>query len=284
MTARLRRVLLCPPSHAGWSDEKKASAWRDLGFLHAPNFDMAQSAHGQLCRHLTEAGAEVILLPPSPHLTLDAVYTHDASLPTNRGVVLMRAGKSNRVAESREHGEFLARQGVSTLAEIRPPGTSEAGDIVWLDERTLLVGRGLRSNAAGIDQLRSILAPHQVEVIKAPLPYSRGPVACLHLMSLMSMLDEETILVDLPWLAVETVETLRSRGFRLVEIDYSERETLACNVLALGGRRLVALEENAKTNARLSAAGFELKTFPGGELCINGAGGPTCLTRPLLRG
>jgi N-dimethylarginine dimethylaminohydrolase len=100
----------------------------------------------------------------------------------------------------------------------------------------------------------------------------------------MSLLDEHTVLVDLPWLAVETVELLRDRGFRFIEIDSSERDTLACNVLALGKSRLLAIEENHKTNARLHNAGFDVRTFPGSELCINGSGGPTCLTRPLLRG
>jgi len=103
-------------------------------------------------------------------------------------------------------------------------------------------------------------------------------------MSLMSMLDERTILVDLPWLTVETVELLKARGFRLIEIDYSERETLACNVLALGKNRLIALDENRKTNQRMRDSGFDVQTFPGSEICINGGGGPTCLTRPLLRG
>jgi N-dimethylarginine dimethylaminohydrolase len=102
-------------------------------------------------------------------------------------------------------------------------------------------------------------------------------------MSLMSMLDEQTILVDLPWLAVETVELLKARGFRLLEIAYSERETLACNVLSLGRKRLIAIEENVKTNQIMRDAGFEVRTFPGSEICINGSGGPTCLTRPLLR-
>jgi len=129
----------------------------------------------------------------------------------------------------------------------------------------------------------SLLSSKNVNVLSAPLPYGPGPSACLHLMSLMSMLDEQTILVDLPWLAVETVELLRGRGFRLIEIEYSERETLACNVLALGNKRLIALEENAKTNQRMRDAGFDVRTFPGSEICINGAGGPTCLTRPLLR-
>jgi N-dimethylarginine dimethylaminohydrolase len=102
-------------------------------------------------------------------------------------------------------------------------------------------------------------------------------------MSLISLLDERTALVDLPWLAVETVGLLRSRSFKLIEIDYRERETLACNVLSLGGNCLLAIEENSETNQRLRQAGFDLRTFPGSEIGINGGGGPTCLTRPLLR-
>jgi N-dimethylarginine dimethylaminohydrolase len=102
-------------------------------------------------------------------------------------------------------------------------------------------------------------------------------------MSLMSVLDEHTVLVDLPWLAVETVELLKARGLRLIEIEYSERDTLACNVLSLGQKRLIAIEENARTNQSMRELGFDVRTFPGSEICINGAGGPTCLTRPLLR-
>jgi N-dimethylarginine dimethylaminohydrolase len=128
-----------------------------------------------------------------------------------------------------------------------------------------------------------LLAPKGIEVLSAPLPYGPGPAACLHLMSLMSMLDEQTVLVDLPWLAVETVELLKSRGIRLIEIEYAERDSLACNVLALGRKRVIALSENAATNQALRDAGFDVRTFAGSELCINGSGGPTCLTRPLLR-
>jgi N-dimethylarginine dimethylaminohydrolase len=102
-------------------------------------------------------------------------------------------------------------------------------------------------------------------------------------MSLISLLDDHTALVDLPWLAVETVEILKSRRFNFIEIDPSERDTLACNVLALGNNRLLSIAENPKTNARLRQAGFDLRTFPASELCINGSGGPTCLTRPLMR-
>jgi N-dimethylarginine dimethylaminohydrolase len=233
---------------------------------------------------LQTASAEIVELPSADDLSLDAVYTHDASLATDFGLILMRPGKPNRLPEARHHGSSCEAQGVPTFGQITPPGTTEAGDILWLDPKTLLIGHGYRTNADGIAQMRALLAPMGVEVLSAPLPYGPGPSACLHLMSLISLLDAHTALVDLPWLAVETVELLQARGFKFVEIDYSERDTLACNVLALGAKRLLAIEENRGTNARLRQAGFDVRTFPGSEICINGSGGPTCLTRPLLRG
>ena len=196
----------------------------------------------------------------------------------------MRPGKANRVSEGPHHAAFCRDSRIPTLATIAAPGTTEAGDMVWLDSQNAAHRPRLSHQRAGIQQMRDLLAPKGVEVLSAPLPYGPGPSACLHLMSLISLLDDHTALVDLPWLAVETVELLKSRGFKFIEIDPSERDTLACNVLALGNNRLLAIEENHNTNARLRQAGFDVRTFPGCELCINGSGGPTCLTRPLLRG
>jgi arginine deiminase len=288
MVAPLRRVVVCSPRSAGWDTPGQSSEWQKLGFLRRPDFGMAQAQHHELCRQLQEV-AEVIELPPTCDLSLDAVYAHDPSLPTDYGIIIMNPGKANRRPEARSHAELYRKLGMTALGEIRDlgpgkAGTTEAGDIVWLDSHTLLVGSGYRTNPSGIKQLCSLLVPKGVVVHAAPLPHGPGPAACLHLMSLVSLLDERTALVDLPWLAVETVELLTARGYNFIEIDPSERDTLACNVLSLGNKRLLALEENAKTNAKMHAAGFDVRTFPGSELCINGSGGPTCLTRPLVRG
>jgi len=283
MVGRLQRVLVCSPRAAGWNQPSVANRWQELGFFHPPNFAAAQAQHDELCRQLESAGAEVFHLPAASDLSLDAVYTHDPSLASDYGLIGLHPGKPNRIPEAQRHVEFCRNLGMPVLGQIDSPGKTEAGDMVWLDSTTLLIGQGHRTNAAGIAQMRALLHPHGAEVLSAPLPYGLGPSACLHLMSLMSLLDELTVLVDLPWLAVETVELLQSRGYRLVEIEYSERDTLACNVLSLGEKRLLALEDNRVTNQKLRQAGFEVKTFPGSELCVNGGGGPTCLTRPLLR-
>ena len=283
MVGRLERVLVCAPRTAGWDQPATADHWRELGFFHPPNFAIAQTQHDEFCRQLESCGAEVLHLPAASDLSLDAVYTHDPSLATDYGRIGLHPGKLNRVPEAQRHIEFCRGVGVPEFGKIQAPGKTEAGDMVWLDSKTLLIGHGYRTNPAGIEQMRALLRPHGVEVLSAPLPHGTGPSACLHLMSLMSLLDEKTALVDLPWLAVETVELLQSRGYRFIEIEYSERETLACNVLSLGGNRLLALEENQQTNKKLGDLGFDIRTFPGSELCVNGGGGPTCLTRPLLR-
>ena len=281
MWAPLRRVLVCDPVAAGW---RGGTEWRELGFLRAPDADQAERQHGVLCERLQGAGAELVRLPRVEGLSLDAVYVHDASFITDHGAIVLRMGKAGRSGEPEAHRRFYESSGVPVLGVIEPPGVAEAGDMVWLDGVTLLIGRGYRTNGAGIEQMRGVLARHGIEVLAAPLPHGTGPSSCLHLMSLMSVLDERTVLVDSAWLAVETHEELRRRGFGFIEIDPGERETLACNVLALGAGRVLAFAENKNTNERLRQAGFEVVGIGGSEIGINGGGGPTCLTRPLLRG
>jgi N-dimethylarginine dimethylaminohydrolase len=282
MAAPLKRVLVCSPKAAGW--ERPERPWQDLGYFHEPDGELAGKQHARLVESLESADAEVHFLDADETLGLDAVYAHDASFPTDRGMILMHPGKAARRGEPSRQELFFEALGVPILGRIEPPGLTEGGDIIWLDGDTILIGEGYRTNAEGIDQLRKLLSPMGVEVRKAPLPHGPGPGACLHLMSLMSVLDEREILVDLPLLAVETVHELSRRGFHLVPIESSERDSLACNVLALGNRKLLAIEANEKTNARLTAEGFEIITFPGSEVSANGSGGPTCLTRPFLRG
>ncbi|HZR32983.1 MAG TPA: arginine deiminase family protein [Terriglobales bacterium] len=281
MVAPLKRVLICAPESVGWENGQN---WSELGYGHAPDFARAQAQHAALRQELEAVGAEVLSLPKRDGLSLDAVYVHDASFITSFGAVLLAMGKTGRRAEPSSHREFYQSLGIAVLGEIRAPGTVESGDLVWLDDRTVLAGHSFRTNADGIEQLHNLLAPHGITVLSAPLPYAAGPACCLHLMSLMSVLDEHTMLVDLPLLAVETVELLREGGFDFISIDASERDSLACNVLALGNRRLLAIEQNQRSNQRLLEAGFDVRTFPGDEIGINGGGGPTCLTRPILRG
>ncbi len=283
MCGRLRRVLLISPDTCGWSPH---APWRDLGYFHPPEADAAAREHDALREALTGFGAEVLdpgLGADRYGLTPDAVYCHDASFPTPRGMVLMRMGKPARRGEPAFHRAIYEAAGIPVIGSIEPPGLAEGGDLVWLDPFTVLAGEGYRTNAAGIAQLQALVAEDGVEVIPAPLPHGDGPAACLHLMSLLSVLYRTTLIADPRYLAVATLRLLRDRGFAWISIAEEERATMAANVLALGDRTLLALAANRRTNDRLRAAGFRVLTYAGDEISANGSGGPTCLTRPVAR-
>ena len=281
MCGKLVRSLLIGPRPVGWH---AGASWRELGYLHPPEEALAARQHERIRSLLLGRGVELVEPEaPLPELTPDAVYCHDASFPSPRGMILMRMGKESRIAEPAAHARIYEEQGIPVIAAIEAPGLAEGGDLVWLDERTLLAGEGYRTNAAGIAQLGEILAEDGVEVIPVPLPFGDGPHCCLHLMSLISVLDRRTMVADLRFLGVPTLEMLEARGWGFIPIVEEERPTMAANVLALGGRTLLAIAANRETNSRMRDAGFEVLTYEGGEISQNGSGGPTCLTRPLVR-
>ncbi|MXW39391.1 MAG: arginine deiminase [Acidobacteria bacterium] len=281
MCGKLVRALLIGPRAVGWN---AGASWRELGYLHPPEEALAARQHERIRSLLLERGVDIVEPDAAVSgLTPDAVYCHDASFPSRRGMILMRMGKQNREGEPAAHARIYEAAGFPVIGAVEAPGLAEGGDLVWLDEHTLLAGEGYRTNAAGIAQLGEVLAEDGVEVVTAPLPFGDGPHRCLHLMSLISVLDRRTMVADLRFLGVPTFEMLRARGWEFIPIVENERPTMAANVLALGGRTLLAIAANHETNARLRAAGFEVLTYEGSEISQNGSGGPTCLTRPLVR-
>ena len=274
MTAPLRRVLVRPP-HAG-----DAARWREYGWRAQPDHARAAAEHEALCTILEEAGAEVVVAE-GQRGNPDAMYVYDPLLVGDDGAVLLRPGKELRRDEPGALAADLGRAAVPVAAAIEAPGSIEGGDTVWLDERTLLVGRGYRTNAAGVEQLAEAFP--DVEVLSYDLPHWNGRGEVMHLMSLISPLDDDLALVYPRLAPVRLLELLVERGIRPVEVPDEEFETMGPNVLAVGPRRAVALEGNDETRRRLERAGVDVVTYRGDEISRKGDGGPTCLTRPLLR-
>jgi dimethylargininase len=272
MTAPLRRVLVRQPGGL--------ERWRELGWRAEPGPARVEAEHESLRAALVEAEAEVVLAEPLDG-NPDAVYVYDPALLAQRGAVLLRPGKEERRGEPDALGRELEAAGIPVLGRLQPPACVEGGDTVWLDEHTLAVGLGYRTNEAGAAALAEALP--DVEVLRFDLPHFRGPGEVLHLMSVLSPLDADLALVHLPLMPTRLVQLLRERGVELVEIAEQEYDTLACNVLALGPRRVLALDGNPETRRRLEVAEVEVRVFDGRELGLKGDGGPTCLTRPLER-
>jgi dimethylargininase len=273
MVAPLRRVLVRRPAPTG---DFAGADWR------TPDPELLDRQHDQFCQLLTDLGCDVEVAAPADEM-VDATYVRDPGMVTGRGAVLFQMAKPARAQEPPLLGTALEAAGVPVVAELSGPARADGGDIIWLDERTLLVGRSYRTNAAGVHQLREILAAEEVVVASADMPHDRGPEHVLHLMSVISPVADGLAVVYPPLAPVPLMEELAARGVRIVPVPESEYETMACNVLPVRPGVVVMLAGNPRTTAALEAAGCEVHVYEGSEISLKGDGGPTCLTAPILR-
>src|SRR5213080_4337218 len=280
---RLLSVAVKPADDAFRSAATIDVQWRDLGYTAPPELGAASPEYRTFLALLESAGAEVLCLPPDDSVGLDSLYARDASIVCDAGVILCNMGKPQRRTEPAAQEAALRRAGVSIRGRITGDGRLEGGDVCWIDGRTVAVGRGYRTNEAGIRQLRDLLTGYVDEVIVVALPHWHGPEDVFHLMSIVSPIDRDLFLVYAPLLPVPFREALLARGIELVEVAEGEFATLGCNVLALAPRCCVMVAGNPETRTRLRRAGVEVREFGGREICLKGGGGPTCLTRPLVR-
>ena len=274
MTGRLERVLVRPPL------AEDAEHWRAYGWRAAPDHAAAAAEHELLCGILESAGAEVVVSHHDPG-NPDAIYVYDPVLVGADGAVLLRPGKEVRRREPETIASSLAAADVPVASRLEEPVLVEGGDTVWLDERTLLVGIGYRTNSAAVPAL--VDAFPGVDVVAFDLPHWNGRGEVLHLMSFLSPLDHDLALVYPRLAPVRLLELLAERAIAIVEVPDEEFETQGPNVLALGPRRALALDGNPETRRRMERAGVDVAVYRGEEISKKGDGGPTCLTRPLLR-
>lgn len=279
MIAPLRRVLMRRPDAAfGDADPVR---WH---YTARPDLTRAQEEHDALAEMLRRAGAEVIMhAAPQPDRA-DSIFVFDPALITDRGAIMLRMGKTLRRGEEEAMAARFAELGIPILARLSGEALAEGGDLLWIDEQTLAIGLGFRTNAEGIRQITAALAGQGVTIIPVELPYFTGPEACLHLLSLISIVDERRAVVYPPLMATPFWQELRRRGFELIEVPEAEFATMGPNVLAIAPGQCLMLEGNPETKRRLEAAGCEVLTYRGEEISFKAEGGPTCLTRPILRG
>jgi dimethylargininase len=282
MTAPLLEVLVKRPGPAfGAAFDVPAH-----GFLHACDLAIAQREHDRFTELLASLGPRVHVLEPAagiPDLEAspDLVYTFDPLLVTDHGAIPLRPGKPNRAAEPAAIEAWTLAAGIPTAGRIEAPGTIEGGDTFWLRPDLFCIGRTLRTNTEGVRQLAALVGG---DVRVFDVPYWRGPTELIHLLSVISPIADDLAVVFLPLLPVGLWELLNELGIRMIEVPEEEFPTLGCNVLAIRPGVLIAAEGNPRTAAALAAIGCEVHTYAATEIGVNGSGGPTCMTRPILRG
>ena len=283
MTKTIKRILIKHPNSAYKTQANIDEQAKNLNYFGTPNFEQAINDYNKFLNILKSFDIEIHTLPADNKTSLDSIYTHDPCLISNSGVILCSMGKQLRKSEPEMIANYFSSIGIPIAGEITPPGNLEGGDIVWIDDRTVAVGVGYRSNLEGINQLKSILGSDVDTIIPVDLPHWTGPEDCLHLMSNVSPIVSNLFLVYSRLLPVSFRQYLLDRKIELIEVPDEEYESMGCNVLAIAPKKVIMLSGNLITEQRLKDADVEVHTYDGSEISIKGAGGPTCLTRPFYR-
>ncbi|MFZ5981782.1 MAG: dimethylarginine dimethylaminohydrolase family protein [Candidatus Zixiibacteriota bacterium] len=282
-TGRIESILIKHPRDAFISQENIDDQWQDLFYYNCPDYAKALEEYEHFENLIRNEVNEIYHLPKDSRVGLDSMYVHDPVIVTERGAILCNMGKEERHGEPKAVGEFLEKLKIPILGAMTGDGTLEGGDVVWLGRDALAVGQGYRTNAEGIRQLRDLTAEFVRYFKVVPLVHWKGPEDVLHLMSLISPVDDNLAVVYSPLLPVPFRQWLLKRGMKLIEVPDEEYDTMGTNILALAPRKCIILEGNPKTKFLLEDAGCEVFEYAGEEISKVGAGGPTCLTRPLLR-
>lgn len=273
MSAPLRRVLVVRPTTSG---DFAGAGWR------IPDPSALVREHEGFVELLAGLGVEVVVAE-APDGLVDACFAYDPVFVTGAGAVELRMRKPARADEPSFLVAEVEKAGVPVVGRLTGDATADGGDMCWLDETTLAVGRGYRTNAAAHAQLGEILGREGVTVERADLPHHLGAAHVMHLMSVVSPVAPDLAVVFEPLAPVPLLELLAERGYRTVAADPDELDDQGCNVLAVRPGVVVMADSAPRTRASLERAGVEVHIYPAHEI-NKGDGGPTCLTRPLLRG
>jgi N-dimethylarginine dimethylaminohydrolase len=280
---KLKSVYIKPAKNAFVSDIHLGEQWKGLNYLSRPNFDEAKSEYKVFEKCFIDENIELHYFPYDANVKIDSIYCRDAAIATDFGMIICNMGKAGRINEPKSQKQIFIKNNIQILGEIKYPATLEGGDVAWLDEKTLAVGHTYRTNQEGIVQLKQLLEPKGIEIIVADLPHYKGQQDVFHLMSVLSPIDKDLAVIYSPLMPIKFRNELLKRGFEFIEVPEEEFESMGCNVLAIAPRQCIMVEGNPTTKKRLEDAGCKVKTYKGNEISVKGGGGPTCLTRPLIR-
>ena len=280
---KLISLFLKKASASFMNDAHISQHWEALNYLGKPDIAKALQEYDAFEQILKDHGAEILYLPTDDTVNMDSIYCRDAAIATSKGMIICNMGKEGRINEPAAQERAFEANGIPVLGVIAAPGTLEGGDVAWLDGKTLAVGHTYRTNEEGIRQLSALLAPLGVSVLPVEMPHYKGPSDVFHLMSVLSPVDSKLAVVYSPLIPIVFRNELIARGYEFVEVPDTEFDSMGCNVLALAPRVCLMVKGNPITKSRLEKAGCKVIEYNGEEISVKGGGGPTCLTRPIMR-
>lgn len=283
MYKSIKKILLKRPTEAFISQDNLHRSWETFNYVKEPNYNKVLEEYAVFEGIIKDHVEEILFLPKSDKVGLDSIYTHDSVKITKKGAIFFNTGKVLRQKEGKEVEALFNANGIPTLGWINAPGKIEGGDVVWLDDETVAIGLGYRTNMEGIEQFKELTKGFIKNIIVVQMPHAYGEAECLHLMSIISIVDKDLAVVYSKFMPITFRNWLIENGYTLIEVNDQEYDNLGSNVLALGPRICLLMEGNPKIEADLKSHDCTVFTYPGEDVSFLGTGGPTCLTCPIVR-
>ncbi|WP_022665579.1 dimethylarginine dimethylaminohydrolase family protein [Desulfospira joergensenii] len=251
----------------------------ELQFAEALDLGKAREEHEGMVNAYQKNGVKVHFLEPNPSMTPNQIFCADLFAMTPEGAILARPASTVRAGEERWVAQTLANLGIPILKTLTGTATFEGADLMWLDPETAVIGRGLRTNSAGIDQISSLLNELGITTLAFDLPYGT-----MHFMGMLRMVKKDLAFVWPRRTPHGLVLALRERGVEVLPLpDLGEAvANMAFNFVVLGPGRIMLGDKNPKSIAGYEALGIECTALSVDELRkANGAMG--CMTGILER-
>lgn len=276
-TGLLRDVLLCRPDHYSWQSTNAVAVDTLRKGTAAPERAAFDAQYDGMVQALEAAGVACWYLDdPEPQLPYQ-VYTRDSSQITPWGPVITQLYRPQRRGEYAGVIRFY-NETCGGPWRYSTAGTIEGGDIHIIRPGLLLIGySGERTDEAGARQFAGWFEAQGWET-----RLENFPEHFLHMDLLFSMVADNLALACLEVMEDALIAWLRERQIRLIPVSYKDAMQLSCNVLALGGERVLSAAHSTAVNEALRAEGLEVIDIPL-DLFTRGGGGVHCMTMPLNR-
>ena len=247
-----------------------------------PRQERAAEEHQGLVETLEDHSVEIHHLGEVSTEHAGSLFVRDVGFAIEGGMVIAQMVEETRQGEEHRLAERVVELGIPIYHSVHGSGGFEAGNMVWIDEETVAIGRSRTTNAEGIRQVRTVLETYDIDIVEVPIFGSTQSTGQTHLALVFSMVDVDLALVYPQAVPDEFVSLLHDRGIDTIEVPMREQRNRATSTVAIEPETVLLPAGNHETSAALENRGLTIHELPMREIAKTG-GGLKGLVLPLQR-
>lgn len=278
-TTSLEHALIHEPGDE-LTDVIDPDAW---GWNGLPRLKKAVKEHQAFVDALTDHEVEIHRLGETEAELAEAMFVHDVGFALEGGVIVGNMHEEIRSGEEQGVTNWIVEKGWPVYHTVHGPGRFEAGNMIWLDEETVAVGRSMTTNAEGIRQIRSVLDTYGIELLEVPIFGSTESSGQTHLGLVFGMVTAELALIYPQAVPSEFLDLLRDCNIEPLTVPRREQRKMATSIVVTEPGHVILPGGNRETKRKLREEGIDVTEIDIREI-RKARGGLRGLLLPLVRG